>query len=180
MISMSPRGKPLIYLWSYAYRCLWGNKRLSAYPCATILLFRVDWVAAPTWVQIALNPELFAPLTRTQRQSYIQSSDVAYQPYYNAGANLDLSWPTVSSFFLGFSYSNLRVSRFSVPSGVLLWRPWLTSMPKQPNMAPEALSVNDPRVEHHFIDVGDGIRYHYILAGPQGKPIATVLLLHGW
>lgn len=47
-------------------------------------------------------------------------------------------------------------------------------------MAPDALIPNDPRVEHHFLDVGDGIRYHYMLASPKREPVATVLLLHGW
>ncbi|KAI4869764.1 Alpha/Beta hydrolase protein [Hypoxylon rubiginosum] len=47
-------------------------------------------------------------------------------------------------------------------------------------MAPEAVLVNDPKVEHHFIDVGHGIRYHYQLAKPQEHPAVTVLLLHGW
>ncbi|KAI1455537.1 Alpha/Beta hydrolase protein [Annulohypoxylon moriforme] len=47
-------------------------------------------------------------------------------------------------------------------------------------MAPDALSPDDPRVEHHFSDVGGGIKYHYIVANPKEKPTATVLLLHGW
>ncbi|KAI1464993.1 alpha/beta-hydrolase [Daldinia caldariorum] len=43
----------------------------------------------------------------------------------------------------------------------------------------DALAPNDPRVEHKFKSFGD-ITYHYILAKPQGKPVATVLLTHGW
>ncbi|KAI1384630.1 epoxide hydrolase [Hypoxylon trugodes] len=46
-------------------------------------------------------------------------------------------------------------------------------------MALDALVPNDPRVEHKFISFGD-IKYYYVLAKPQGKPAATVLLLHGW
>ncbi|KAI0003943.1 Alpha/Beta hydrolase protein [Xylariaceae sp. FL0662B] len=47
-------------------------------------------------------------------------------------------------------------------------------------MAPDALTPDDPRVDHHFTDVGGGIKYHYTLANPKGNPTATVLLLHGW
>ncbi|KAI1333598.1 Alpha/Beta hydrolase protein [Xylariaceae sp. FL0016] len=47
-------------------------------------------------------------------------------------------------------------------------------------MAPEALSINDSRVEHRFLEVSPGIRYHYLLASPEKRPIASVLLLHGW
>ncbi|KAI1476454.1 alpha/beta-hydrolase [Daldinia eschscholtzii] len=43
----------------------------------------------------------------------------------------------------------------------------------------DALTPNDTRVEHKFKSFGD-ITYHYILAKPQGKPISTVLLTHGW
>ncbi|ORY71431.1 Alpha/Beta hydrolase protein [Pseudomassariella vexata] len=47
-------------------------------------------------------------------------------------------------------------------------------------MAPEALSVNDPRVQHNFLQVDQNIKYHYIVASPQENPAAVVLLLHGW
>ncbi|KAI2471429.1 epoxide hydrolase [Annulohypoxylon bovei var. microspora] len=43
----------------------------------------------------------------------------------------------------------------------------------------DALVPNDPRVEHKFKSFGD-IKYYYILAKPQGEPVATVLLAHGW
>ncbi|KAI0386157.1 epoxide hydrolase [Hypomontagnella monticulosa] len=46
-------------------------------------------------------------------------------------------------------------------------------------MPVDALVPNDPRVEHKFTSFGD-ITYHYMLAKPQGKPIATALLIHGW
>lgn len=45
-------------------------------------------------------------------------------------------------------------------------------------MPVDALVPNDPRVEHKFATFGD-IKYHYMLANPKGKPVATVLLLHG-
>ncbi|KAH9892938.1 epoxide hydrolase [Xylariomycetidae sp. FL2044] len=44
----------------------------------------------------------------------------------------------------------------------------------------DALVPNDPRVEHKFTSVGGDITYHYMLAKPEGKPIATVVLCHGW
>ncbi|KAM0816447.1 putative Alpha/Beta hydrolase protein [Seiridium cardinale] len=47
-------------------------------------------------------------------------------------------------------------------------------------MAPEALLVNDPRIQHRLLQVDQNISYHYIVAEPQGTPAATVLLLHGW
>lgn len=43
----------------------------------------------------------------------------------------------------------------------------------------DALVPNDPRVEHKFAEVG-GFKYHYMLARPEGKPTATVFLIHGW
>ncbi|KAI1167975.1 Alpha/Beta hydrolase protein [Nemania serpens] len=43
----------------------------------------------------------------------------------------------------------------------------------------DALAVNDPRVEHKFAEVG-GFKYHYMLAKPEGKPAATIFLIHGW
>ncbi|KAI1212273.1 epoxide hydrolase [Annulohypoxylon truncatum] len=46
-------------------------------------------------------------------------------------------------------------------------------------MSIDALVPNDPRVEHKFKSFGD-IKYYYVLAKPQGKPVATVLLAHGW
>jgi soluble epoxide hydrolase/lipid-phosphate phosphatase len=47
-------------------------------------------------------------------------------------------------------------------------------------MTVEALSLDDPRVEHLFLDVGSDIRYHYQVLKPDVHPNATVLLLHGW
>lgn len=47
-------------------------------------------------------------------------------------------------------------------------------------MPVEVLSLNDPRVEHHFLDVGSDIRYHYQVVKPDHHPAATVFLLHGW
>ncbi|KXJ94474.1 Alpha/Beta hydrolase protein [Microdochium bolleyi] len=44
----------------------------------------------------------------------------------------------------------------------------------------DALTPDDPRVEHKYIDVGDGIKYHYLLAEPESTPVATVVLIHGW
>ncbi|KAI1500499.1 Alpha/Beta hydrolase protein [Biscogniauxia marginata] len=46
-------------------------------------------------------------------------------------------------------------------------------------MAVDALVPNDPRVEHKFTTAG-GFKYYYMLAKPEGKPAATVLLIHGW
>ncbi|RYO87840.1 hypothetical protein DL766_000744 [Monosporascus sp. MC13-8B] len=46
-------------------------------------------------------------------------------------------------------------------------------------MAIDALVPNDPRVEHKFTAIGD-ITYHYMLAKPEGDPVATVVLIHGW
>ncbi|KAI0881872.1 epoxide hydrolase [Annulohypoxylon maeteangense] len=46
-------------------------------------------------------------------------------------------------------------------------------------MALDALVPNDPRVEHKFKSFGD-IKYHYVLAKPQGNPVGTALLVHGW
>ncbi|KAI1322812.1 Alpha/Beta hydrolase protein [Xylariaceae sp. FL0255] len=43
----------------------------------------------------------------------------------------------------------------------------------------DSLTPNDPRVEHKFKDV-DGHTYHYMLAKPEGKPVATIFLIHGW
>jgi hypothetical protein len=43
----------------------------------------------------------------------------------------------------------------------------------------DALAPDDPRVEHKFTEVG-GFKYHYMLAKPNGKPTATVFLIHGW
>jgi soluble epoxide hydrolase / lipid-phosphate phosphatase len=47
-------------------------------------------------------------------------------------------------------------------------------------MAVDSLTPDDPRVKHHFLDIDDGITYHYMLARPQVEPASTVLLLHGW
>ncbi|KAK7744419.1 hypothetical protein SLS62_010143 [Diatrype stigma] len=46
-------------------------------------------------------------------------------------------------------------------------------------MAIDALTINDPRVQHKFTTIGD-LTYHYMLAKPEGTPIATVVLIHGW
>ncbi|KAI0023236.1 alpha/beta-hydrolase [Xylariomycetidae sp. FL0641] len=46
-------------------------------------------------------------------------------------------------------------------------------------MALDALTLNDPRVEHKFANVGN-YTYHYMLAKPEGKPVATIFLCHGW
>lgn len=46
-------------------------------------------------------------------------------------------------------------------------------------MPVDALVPNDPRVEEKFFTFSDDIKYHYKLAKPAGKPIATVLLVHG-
>ncbi|KAI1268634.1 hypothetical protein F5Y18DRAFT_415311 [Xylariaceae sp. FL1019] len=43
----------------------------------------------------------------------------------------------------------------------------------------DALVPNDPRVEHKYSTIGD-IKYHYMLAKPQGNPVATIFLIHGW
>ncbi|KAI0166411.1 alpha/beta-hydrolase [Xylariaceae sp. FL1272] len=43
----------------------------------------------------------------------------------------------------------------------------------------DALVPNDPRVEHKYSTIGD-ITYHYMLANPEGKPVATIFLIHGW
>ncbi|KAJ3580017.1 hypothetical protein NPX13_g540 [Xylaria arbuscula] len=45
--------------------------------------------------------------------------------------------------------------------------------------AVDSLTPNDPRVEHKFTEVG-GVKYHYMLAKPAEKPVATVFLIHGW
>jgi soluble epoxide hydrolase / lipid-phosphate phosphatase len=47
-------------------------------------------------------------------------------------------------------------------------------------MAVDALVPNDPRVEHKFTQVSGGYTYHYMLAKPQGNPVATIVLIHGW
>lgn len=47
-------------------------------------------------------------------------------------------------------------------------------------MAANTLTPNDPRVEHKFSTVQDGITYHYMLAKPKEEPKATIMLLHGW
>ncbi|KAF7863844.1 hypothetical protein EAF04_006809 [Stromatinia cepivora] len=44
----------------------------------------------------------------------------------------------------------------------------------------DSLVPNDPRVEHKYSTIEDGIKYHYMLAKPEGRTIATVVLLHGW
>ncbi|KAI1433936.1 alpha/beta-hydrolase [Xylaria sp. CBS 124048] len=44
----------------------------------------------------------------------------------------------------------------------------------------DSLAPNDPRVEHKFAEVSGGLKYHYMLAKPAGKPTATILLCHGW
>ncbi|CAJ2506043.1 Uu.00g001730.m01.CDS01 [Anthostomella pinea] len=46
-------------------------------------------------------------------------------------------------------------------------------------MAVDALTPNDPRVEHKYASVG-GYTYHYMLAKPEGTPTATIFLIHGW
>ncbi|KAI1132929.1 Alpha/Beta hydrolase protein [Nemania abortiva] len=43
----------------------------------------------------------------------------------------------------------------------------------------DSLALNDPRVEHKFTEVR-GFKYHYMLAKPNGKPTATIVLIHGW
>lgn len=47
------------------------------------------------------------------------------------------------------------------------------------NMATDALTPNDPRVQHKFTTIGD-LTYHYMLAKPEGTPVATAVLIHGW
>ncbi|TVY25498.1 Bifunctional epoxide hydrolase [Lachnellula hyalina] len=47
-------------------------------------------------------------------------------------------------------------------------------------MAMNPLVPNDPRVEHKYTTIEDDITYHYMLAKPEGKAAATVILLHGW
>lgn len=49
----------------------------------------------------------------------------------------------------------------------------------QKDVIDDALALNDPRVEHKFAEVG-GFKYHYMLAKPEGKPAATIFLIHGW
>ncbi|KAI1499769.1 Alpha/Beta hydrolase protein [Biscogniauxia marginata] len=46
-------------------------------------------------------------------------------------------------------------------------------------MAVDALTPNDPRVDHKFFSVGD-VTYYYMLANPEGRAIAPVVLIHGW
>lgn len=46
-------------------------------------------------------------------------------------------------------------------------------------MAIDALVPNDPRVQHKFTTIGD-LTYHYMLAKPEGSPVATIVLIHGW
>lgn len=48
-------------------------------------------------------------------------------------------------------------------------------------MAPDKLRPNDPRVESCTAQV-NGKTYHYLLGNPAGgqRPIATIILLHGW
>ncbi len=47
-------------------------------------------------------------------------------------------------------------------------------------MAPDKLQINDPRVEHQTAKV-NGKNYHYIVGNPpSGRPIDTLLLVHGW
>jgi soluble epoxide hydrolase/lipid-phosphate phosphatase len=48
-------------------------------------------------------------------------------------------------------------------------------------MAPKALALDDPRLQHKFIDIkGTNITYYYMLATPSENPRATVLLFHGF
>ncbi|KAJ1335374.1 lipid-phosphate phosphatase-like protein [Microdochium nivale] len=56
----------------------------------------------------------------------------------------------------------------------------MASHPKINQGDVDALKPDDPRVEHKYIDVGDGITYHYLLANPESTPVATVVLIHGW
>lgn len=49
----------------------------------------------------------------------------------------------------------------------------------QKDVVEDVLALNDPRVEHKFAEVG-GFKYHYMLAKPEGKPAATIFLIHGW
>lgn len=46
-------------------------------------------------------------------------------------------------------------------------------------MTVDALVPDDPRVEHKFTTIGN-VTYHYMLAKPNGAPVATVVLCHGW
>lgn len=46
-------------------------------------------------------------------------------------------------------------------------------------MSVQVLTPDDPTAEHKFMSLED-LRYHYIISKPQGEPVATVLLLHGW
>lgn len=46
-------------------------------------------------------------------------------------------------------------------------------------MAPDKLKPDDTRVEHHTTTV-NGKTYHYLLGRPAGKPVATILLVHGF
>ncbi|KAK1750754.1 putative epoxide hydrolase [Echria macrotheca] len=44
----------------------------------------------------------------------------------------------------------------------------------------DKLTPDDPRVEHHTLEIR-GYNWHYLLANPtSGKPTGTVLLVHGW
>ncbi|QSZ36219.1 hypothetical protein DSL72_007345 [Monilinia vaccinii-corymbosi] len=47
-------------------------------------------------------------------------------------------------------------------------------------MEVDSLIPDDPRVEHKYSTIEDGITYHYMLAKPHGRAHATVILLHGW
>lgn len=46
-------------------------------------------------------------------------------------------------------------------------------------MAPDKLTPNDPRVEHHYA-ILNGQTYHYLLGTPSSPPRATIFLIHGW
>jgi len=43
----------------------------------------------------------------------------------------------------------------------------------------DKITPNDPRIQHKTANL-DGITYSYLLAEPQGKPVNTIFLIHGW
>ncbi|KAK5664226.1 hypothetical protein OQA88_442 [Cercophora sp. LCS_1] len=45
--------------------------------------------------------------------------------------------------------------------------------------APDKLTPDDSRVEHHTVQIR-GNNWHYLLAKPDGAPSATIVLVHGW
>lgn len=95
--------------------------------------------------------------------------------------------------FSNFSVIPACCSRWKIVAGLFSNKPLNSSLPNIISDAAfvanplhsddagqvDALVPNDPRIEHKYSTIGD-ITYHYMLAKPQGKPVATIFLLHGW